>query len=91
MPPPFRVIIEQHWFLWTDEDVLYLHARGLVTAVNDILNRCFEDDLSSHLPLRVLPVSTQAPKDIDFIVDREFKKIGELLAPCGSAPKWDPF
>jgi hypothetical protein len=26
-------------------------------------------------------VSTQAPKDIDFIVDREFKKIGELLAP----------
>lgn len=72
---------EQHWILWTDEDVFYLHARGLITAVDDILKRSFDDDLSSHLPVRVLPVSTQAPKDIDFIVDREFKKIGDLLAP----------
>jgi hypothetical protein len=72
---------EQHWLLWTDEEVLYLHARGLVTTVDDILKRFFEDDLASHLPTRVLPVSTQAPKDIDFIVDREFRKIGELLAP----------
>jgi hypothetical protein len=72
---------EQHWLLWTDEDVLYLHARGLVTVVDDILKRFFEDDLSSYLPSRILPVSTQAPKDIAFIVDREFKKIGDLLAP----------
>jgi hypothetical protein len=72
---------EQHWFLWIDEDVLYLHARGLVTAIDDILKRFFEDDLSSHLPARVLPVSTHAPSDIDFIVDREFRKIGDLLAP----------
>ena len=72
---------EQHWLVWADEDVLYLHARGLVTAVDDILKRVFQDDLSAHLPGRVLPVSTQAPKEIDFIVDREFAKIGELLAP----------
>jgi hypothetical protein len=72
---------EQHWFLRIDEDVLYLHARGVVTAVDDILKRSFEDDLSRHLPARVLPVSTQPPSDIDFIVDREFRKIGELLAP----------
>jgi hypothetical protein len=72
---------EQHWFLWIDEDVLYLHSRALVTAVNEILNRSFDDDLASHLPARILPISTQAPKDIDFIVDREFRKIAELLSP----------
>jgi hypothetical protein len=72
---------EQHWFLRIDEDVLYLHARALVTTVDDILKRSFEDDLSGHLPSRVLPVSTQPPSDIDFIVDREFKEIGELLTP----------
>jgi hypothetical protein len=72
---------EQHWILWADEDVLYLHARGLVTAFDDILKRLFEDDLSRHLPTRILPVSTQVPKDIQFIIDREFKKIGQLLSP----------
>jgi hypothetical protein len=72
---------EQHWLLCADEDVLYLHARGLVTAFDDILKRFFQDDLLAHLPSRVLPLSTQAPKGIDFIVDREFRKIGELLAP----------
>lgn len=72
---------EQHWFLWIDEDVLYLHCRALVTAVDEILKRRFDDSLADHLPARVLPVSTQAPRDIDFIVDREFTKIGELLTP----------
>jgi len=72
---------EQHWFLRIDEDVLYLHARGLVTSVDEILKRSFEDDLAGHLPARVLPVSTLPPNDIDFIVDREFRKIGELLTP----------
>ena len=72
---------EQHWLLCADEDVLYLHARGLVTAFDDILKRFFQDDLSGHLPSRVLPLSTRAPKEIDFIVDREFRKIGDLLAP----------
>jgi hypothetical protein len=72
---------EQHWILVTEEDVLYLHARGLVTAVDEVLKGVFSDDLTSHLPVRVLPVSTETPSDIDFLVDREFRKIAELLAP----------
>lgn len=30
---------EQHWILLTEEDVLYLHARGLVTAIDELLKR----------------------------------------------------
>ena len=72
---------EQHWIIVTEEDVLYLHARGLVTAIDEMLKRVFEDDLTSHLPVRVLPVSTEPVGDIDFLVDRDFRKIAELLAP----------
>lgn len=72
---------EQHWIVVTEEDVLYLHARGLVTAFDDVLKRVFDDDLSSHLPVRVLPVSTEPPGNVDFLVDREFHKIAELVAP----------
>jgi hypothetical protein len=72
---------EQHWIIVAEEDVLYLHARGLVTAIDEVLKRVFHDDLISHLPVRVLPISTEAPNDIDLLVDREFRKIAELLAP----------
>lgn len=72
---------EQHWIVFAAEDVLYVHVRGLVTAFDDVLKRFFEDELTAHLPARVLPISTQPPKDIAFLVDREFNKVGELLAP----------
>lgn len=72
---------EQHWIVVLEEDMLYLHVRALVTVVDDILKRVFDDDLSSHLPVRVLPVSTEPPGDVDFLVDREFGKIGVLLMP----------
>ena len=70
---------EQHWIIVTEEDVLYLHARGLVTAIDEVLKRVFDDDLTSHLPVRVLPISTEPPGE--FLVDREFCRIAELLAP----------
>ena len=38
-------------------------------------------DLSSRIPARVLPVSTKPPGDFDFLVDREYKLIAELLKP----------
>ena len=31
--------------------------------------------------MRILPISTEPPGDIDFLVDREYRKIAELLAP----------
>jgi len=68
---------EQHWFLWIDEDVLYLHAEVWLQRSMTLSS---EDDLSSHLPPRVLPLSTRAPADIDFVVDRSSGK-SETFSP----------
>jgi hypothetical protein len=72
---------EQHWMIIVPEDVLYLHARGLVTVFDDILKRLLGDSLAAHIPARVLPVSTQAPVGFDLLVDREYTQIRELLQP----------
>ena len=71
----------QHWIVFVDEQILYLHARAAVTCIDDLLKRFFGDSLASHLPVRVLPISTEAPKNIDFLIDSQFKQIGELLKP----------
>lgn len=71
----------QHWIVVVEEDMLYLHVRALITAFDDYLKRALEDDLLSHLPVRVLPVSTKPAGDFDFLVDREFKTISQLLQP----------
>lgn len=72
---------EQHWMIVVPEDVLYLHARGLVTVFDDLLKRVLGDSLASHLPARVLPISTQPPAGFDLLVDREYSQIRELLRP----------
>jgi hypothetical protein len=72
---------EQHWIVVVAEDVLYLHARGLVTVIDDILQRSFADALAHHLPVRVLPVSTAVVTDLDLLVDREYSQIAALLKP----------
>lgn len=71
----------QHWILFVAEDILYLHARSLVTSFDELLKRNFEDDLVSHLPVRVLPVSTAPIRDLDLLVDREYEQIRQLLTP----------
>ena len=71
----------QHWFIYVSEDLLYMHTRAMVTAFDAYLKRALDMDLHSHIPPRVLPVSTKPPGDFDFLVDREYKLIAELLAP----------
>jgi len=63
------------------EDVLFLHARGFVTVFDDLLKRILGDALASHLPGRVLPISTHPPVAFDVLVDREYSQIRELLKP----------
>jgi hypothetical protein len=79
---------EQHWFADSDEGVLYIHARGAVTAFDDLLDRVFGERLANHLPARVLPISTEPPADIQTLIDREYSQIGKLLAP-GSRKRAD--
>lgn len=71
----------QHWYVFVTEDILYLNTRALITAFDACLKRALEDELASHIPLRVLPISTTPPGDFEFLVDREFGLITELLQP----------
>jgi hypothetical protein len=52
---------EQHWYHEVDEGILYVHARAAITLFDDLLQRVFDEHLADHLPLRVLPLSTEAP------------------------------
>ncbi|RVJ51263.1 hypothetical protein CN166_27980 [Sinorhizobium medicae] len=72
---------EQHWFTVVEEDVLFLQTRALITVFDSYMKRALELDLSSRIPARVLPVSTKPPGDFDFLVDREYQLIAELLKP----------
>lgn len=71
----------QHWYVFVSEDLLYLQTRAFITAYDAYLQRMFEVDLQSHIPARVLPISTLPPGDFEFLVDREFGYINELLQP----------
>jgi hypothetical protein len=72
---------EQHWHLLVDEGLLYHSARATVTLFDDLLQRVFGEYLSRHIPARVLPISAEAPMALDILVDREFKRIADLLKP----------
>ncbi|MGZ8982977.1 MAG: hypothetical protein ACXW11_03365 [Methylotenera sp.] len=72
---------EQHWFIVVSEQFLYIHARALVTVIDEILRRSFDDGLIDHLPSRVLPISTIAANNIEILMDREFSQITDLLTP----------
>lgn len=71
----------QHWMIVVPEDTLYINARALITALDEMLANHFEDTLADNLPTRVLPLSTQPPPDFLMLVNREYGQIRDLLAP----------
>lgn len=72
---------EQHWFNQVSEQLLYVHARAAITLFDDLLQRVFKEHLADHLPARVLPISTNPPRDLDVLIDEEYTQIAELLKP----------
>lgn len=72
---------EQHWFNLVSEQILYLHTRAGVTLFDDVLQRVFAERLATHLPMRVLPVSVDPPRDLAIILDEEYSQIEALLQP----------
>lgn len=71
----------QHWFVFVSEDLLYMHTRAVISAFDDYLKRTLKTDLHAHIPPRVLPVSTKPPGDFEFLIDREYNLIVDLLRP----------
>jgi hypothetical protein len=72
---------EQHWFNQVPEQLLYLHARAAITLFDEVLQRVLDEQLASHLPTRVLPLSVDPPQDLGIVLDREYTQIASLLQP----------
>ncbi len=71
----------QHYLLDISEVQLYDHVQSGVTLFRDLLKSVFDQELASHLPKRVLPVSTSPPTDLATLFDSEIKEIKKLLQP----------
>ncbi|GIV02390.1 MAG: hypothetical protein KatS3mg015_1220 [Fimbriimonadales bacterium] len=71
----------QHHLLDISEGQLYVHMQSGVTLFRDLLKSVFDQDLASHLPERVLPVSTSPPTDLGTLFESEVEEIKKLLRP----------
>lgn len=72
---------EQHWYNLVAEQLLYLHTRAGITLFDDLLQRVFTERLATHMPMRVLPLSVDPPRDLAIILDEEYSQIAALLKP----------
>lgn len=68
-----------HFYQEISEDLLYIQAQASATLFDDLLRREFCQSLSSFIPPRVLPISTNPPRDIQLLIDNELSQVDELL------------
>lgn len=71
----------QHHLLDISEGQLYVHVQSGVTLCRDLLRSVFKQELVTHLPTRVLPVSTSPPTTLATLFESEVDQIKKLLRP----------
>lgn len=71
----------QHYTLEMSEQYIYFQAQAGLTLFRDIAKKVFNIDLKTELPVRVLPLSTTPPMDIQTFFNAEVGDIKKLLAP----------
>jgi hypothetical protein len=71
----------QHYLLEISEQQLYIHAQSGVTLFRDLLDSVFGMKLISHLPARVLPISTIPPQDLIALFESEIDQIAKMIKP----------
>ncbi len=71
----------QHHLLDISEGQLYVHVQSGVTLFRDLLKKVFNENLVTHLPIRVLPVSTSPPTTLATLFESEVEEIKKLLRP----------
>lgn len=73
----------QHHLLDISEAHLYIQAQSGLSLFRDVFEAVFGENLRSHVPARVLPLSTTPPLDLAALFDQETKEIQKLLRPGG--------
>ncbi len=71
----------QHYTLELSEQLFYFQAQSGLTLFRDIVKKVFDIDLKTELPVRVLPLSTTPPMDIQALFDNEVGEIKKLIQP----------
>lgn len=71
----------EHHLLSISEQQLYVQAQAALTLFADVLADVFGEHLAEHLPERVLPLSTNPPRDLAVMVADEVELIRSLVAP----------
>lgn len=71
----------QHYFLDISEAHLYIQIQSGVTVFRDLLKDVFDQDLITHLPMRVLPISTSPPTNLATLFESEVSEVVKLLQP----------
>lgn len=71
--------IVTHYFQIISEEMLFIISQASVTLFGNLLNSTFDEKLSDLMPDRVLPISTNPPKDIQILLDREFSQVDSLI------------
>lgn len=70
-----------HHLVEVPEQQLYLHSQAGVTLFADLLKSVFKENLATYLPERVLPITSNPPKELAMMIDDELKFIRSLLKP----------
>jgi hypothetical protein len=71
----------QHYLLDISEEHLYMQAQAGLTLIRDLAKTVFGINIRTHLPERVLPLSSTPPKDLSTLFENEVDKIRVLLNP----------
>jgi hypothetical protein len=71
----------QHDVVELSEQELYMYSQAGITVYRDFLKRVFTRKLADYMPARVLPVSSEPPRDLHAMVDADFEEIKALLKP----------
>jgi len=71
----------QHYFLEISEHQLYIFTQAGLTLFNNILFGVFGTKIDDYLPERILPVSSNPPRDFVGLMDIEFARIRDLIFP----------
>ena len=71
----------QHHLLDISEAQLYIHIQSGLTLFRDLMKSVFDQKLTTHLPTRVLPVSTSPPTSLATLFESEVEEVKKLLRP----------
>src|SRR5258708_6907187 len=71
----------QHHILEISEGQLYVHVQSGVQLFRYLLKSVFGQNLTAHLPNRILPVSSSPPTDLTSLFESEIDEIRKLLRP----------